>query len=318
MGGLTGFKILGTMSKYTQISFQGYRQPVTNIKPKQLITLNDYLYFTAEPGGKTLDVFHEIALAEAAGNNKLKAELKQKHLWYTTPCVVIDPIRNYKSIKYFTGLLVLDFDHIDYAQEFKYFLFHEYKFIIAVWLSPSKRGVKCLVRIPIVQTVVEFKEYYYGIAAEMEQYNGFDSSGQNCVLPLFQSYDPDLLDRDDAETWTIRGIKRGDFTLAPVRPTHKIEVTDRDKQIILKIIDSGFSNIVDYGHPPLRSLCITLGGYVASGYIEEYEALQIVNNRIECHPYLSKGIYGYQRTAIWAIRIGQNKPLTLNYRHNGG
>jgi hypothetical protein len=299
------------------IFFQIYRQPITNITPQKLISLDASLEYTKNPPRGIKDIFKQIAEAETAGDKELKANLKQNNLHYFTPCVIVDPIRNYESINSFTGLLVLDFDHIENAADFKTFLFEEYKCIIGVWLSPSRRGVKALVKIPVVSTVEHFKEYYYGIAAEMEQFNGFDPSGQNAVLPLFQSYDLDLLSRDDPDTWTVKGMKRNDFAAAPTKALPKIDPTDRDKQTIVKIINTGFDNIIDYGHPVLRSLCICIGGYIGTGYISEYEAIQLISSKIETHHYLKKGIAGYKKTAVWALRAGQTKPITLNYSQNG-
>jgi len=303
-----------------KIQFQVYRQPITNTRPEKLISLYQFLDYTEDPPIRIRDVFFQIAQAELADDKEEKARLKQKHLYYFNPCVIVDPVRRYEYIKSFTGLLVLDFDHLDNAEEFKYFLFEEYKCIIAAWLSPSKRGVKCLVKIPIVEvktpideSIKEFKEYYYGVAAEMDQYNGFDYSGQNCVLPLFQSYDPGLLDRNNSVPWIIKGIKRNDYTTAPTLPPPNIDITDTDRKTVVKIINTGFDNITDYGHPPLRGLCVVIGGYVAAGYIDEISALQLINNRIETHSYLKKGISGYKKTALSAIRAGQSKPLTLNY-----
>ncbi len=298
-----------------RIFFQVYKQPITNITPKKLISLDAFQEFTKQPPIGIINTFNQIATAESAGDTKLKAELKQRNLFYFTPCVIVDPTRNYANIKDFTGLLVLDWDHINNATDFKTFLFDEYKCIIAVWLSPSRRGVKALVKIPVVPTVEEFKEYYYGIASEMEVFNGFDPSGQNAVLPLFQSLDPDLLSRDDPDTWTQKGIKRNDFAASSVSRTLKIDPTDKDKQTIVKIINTGFDNIINFGHPPLRSLCICIGGYIAAGYISEYEAIQMISSKIENHKYLKKGPKGYIKTAQWAIKTGQSKPLTL--KHNG-
>ena len=186
MRGLTGLNNLNTVSKYTEISFQYYPARVNSNEPLGIISLEQFLISTKTPKDSTKAIFDQIAAAELSSNKKLKAELKQNHLFYFTPCVHVHPFRRYACIKHFTGLLILDFDHIDNARDFKYFLFDEYKSLIAAWLSPSKRGLKCLVKIPKVNTVEEFKEYYFGIASEMEVYNGFDPSGQNAVLPLFQ------------------------------------------------------------------------------------------------------------------------------------
>ena len=305
------------MEPYKDTEFQVYRQPITNNKPIKLVTLDQFLVHTQEAPIHIINVFDKIAEAKLAGNDKEKKRLKQKYLCFFTPCAVVEPTRSYENIKRFTGILVLDFDKIENAPEFKQYLFETYRCIIACWLSPTRKGVKALVRIPVVQTVDEFKEYYFGIETEMEQFNGYDPSCQNCVLPLFQSYDPDLLDRQDAETWTIKGSKRNAKPLTPALPAPIVDVTDKDKRTIIKIIDTAFNNITDTGHPVLRSLCLTIGGYVATGYIDEYDAIDYINHKIENHHYLSKGIYGYQKTARWAIQEGKRNPLTLNYRSNG-
>ena len=317
MRGVTGLNNLNTVSKYTEISLQYYPARVNSNEPLGIISLEQFLKSTKTPKDSTKAIFNQIAAAELSGNKKLKDELKQNNLFYFTPCVHVHPFRRYACIKHFTGLLVLDFDHIDNARDFKYFLFDEYKSVLAAWLSPSKRGLKCLVKIPKVNTVEEFKEYYFGIASEMEMYNGFDPSGQNAVLPLFQSWDMELLSRNDADTWTTKGFYPNALASVPMQITPKIINIGKDKQIIEKIINAGFKNISDCGHPVLRSLCLSIGGYVASGYIPEHEALQMIYYEIENHSYLRKGIRGYKTTAQWAIRAGQRKPLTLSNRCNG-
>jgi hypothetical protein len=278
--------------------------------------MDGLIQLTKNPPDSILRIFEKIAEAELSGDQEAKAKLKQSRLLMFTPCVIVDGKRNYASIVKFTGLVVLDFDHIDNASEFKTFLFNEYKSIVAVWLSPSKRGVKAIVKIPVVETIEEFKEYYFGIASEMDPYYGFDPSGQNAVLPLFQSYDPDLLCRDDFETWTKKGVKKNDFVQPAPSKIRRIKATDEEKKVVITIINSGFNNIVDYGHPPLRGLCFVIGGYIASGYIAETEAIELIHQRIESHPYLSKDVSGYSKTAEWAVKVGQTKPLYVRRQNH--
>ena len=235
---------------FDQIFVQVYKQPVTNTKPyKKLVSFRRFLTFTAEPGIRIIEVFELIEKAEQECNKEEKARLKQTYLVFFGVCVIVSKKRNYESILYFTGLLVLDFDHLENAAEFKQFLFEEYRCIIACWLSPSRRGVKAIVRIPAVETVEQFKEYFFGIAAEMDQYNGFDHSGQNCVLPLFQSYDPDLLERDDAEIWEIKGTKRNDFTAAPTKVRTGIKPNDHDKETVINRKSHAFVTIITARFP---------------------------------------------------------------------
>jgi hypothetical protein len=81
---------------------------------------------------------------------------------------------------------------------------------------------------------------------------------------------------------------------------------------IIKIIDSGFDNIHDNGHPQLRALCVAIGGYIANGYIDHTSALQHLDHRIATHHYLKKGVSGYKRTARQMLNFGQKRPLHLN------
>jgi hypothetical protein len=287
--------------------FQYYGGNIKGSKPLGTVTLDQFINSIRNAKPETLDLFRRIAEASAAGDETLRASLKVQ-LYSFTPCVLVSLTRSYKHIQSFTGILVLDFDKIDFAEEFRDYLFETYNCIIAAWVSPSKRGTKALVNIPVVANVDEFKSYYFGIAAEMDQYKGFDPSGQNAVLPLFQSIDPDLRYREDPAYWTEKGIMVG--ALKPSTPAPLTNFT-RDAETVGKIIRTGINKIVDNGHPQLRSICLSVGGYVANNYIDYSEALQLIDYLIERNGYLSKGVPGYKKTALWALNEGTKNPLTL-------
>ena len=293
-------------------SFQYYPAKVYEMQPTGTITLCDFLLEHLSDYGS--EIFQQIAKAESVGDNKLKAELKQNNLKVFTPCVKVDGYKDYKHINSFTGLAVLDFDHLDspsYSEEFKYFLFEEYDFIISAWLSPSKHGIKALASIPIVSTVDEFKGYYWGIEEEMKQYKGWDGSGQNPTLSLFQSYDPDLLLAADFTTWSKVATKKTAYDYTTTTTAPNIDVTDKDKFRVTKIIESGMNSINDNGHPQLRSLCISFGGYVGTGYLGMNEAEQFIDHLIASNSYLCKDVANYQKTARWGLKEGTNRPLLL-------
>lgn len=291
------------------IQFQYYSGDIKKSRPIGWVTVDQFIQANKYPKPHILDLFNQIAHYESIGDMEMKARLKER-LFSFTPCVHINRYRRYSDIISFTGLLVLDFDHIHNASEFKEYLFNEYKFIITAWLSPSKRGVKALVNIPIVNNTEEFKSLYYGISREMWQYNGFDGSGQNSVLPLFQSYDPDLLQRNDFDTWTEEGQKLDEFNAEQI-PATPIDPKDKNEERIIKMIDTGLDKIVDSGHPQLRGVCLAIGGYISNGYIDKLTAIQHIDNRIASHPYLKKGVDGYKKTARWGIEKGMTKPLHL-------
>lgn len=298
------------MKSINQTNFQYYPARVESNKPLGYVSLEYFLNAQKNPKPNTIKIFDAIARAELDGDMKLKSELKQKSLYYFTPCVTVKQYRRYKDIISFTGLLVLDFDHIDNADDFKKFIFNEYKFIVSCWLSPSKKGVKAFVNIPISKDVDEFKQYYHAATNIFDVYDGWDPSNKNAVLPLFQSYDKELLYRDQADQFTQKAIDPKALPPDPVKRSIPHNTQGKER-LIYKIAETGINKIGAPGHPQLRSICIALGGYVATGYINKMSILSHVDNLIELNSYLRKGTKGYQQTARWAIDEGMKTPIVL-------
>jgi len=292
--------------------FQYYNNKVVSSCPEGFITLNRFLDTIKNPKQETKDLLNKIVKASKNEDKKLKSELK-KRLYSFTPCVIVDKQRTYESIIYYTGLAVLDFDKIDNVIEFKEFLFNEYKQIIAAWLSPSKKGIKALVKIPIVKTKEEFKSYSWGLSAEMEIYKGFDIVVNNAVLLTFIGYDKDILIRDNAEMWTKKGIQINSFDLSKVKPfVQKDNVTSNQTDWVVNLVKEKINNIYDNGHPTLRGVSVMLGGYVSGGYVSQLDAIHLMENLIMSNRYLQKGVSGYIKTAKQAIYLGMKKPLSFD------
>lgn len=294
--------------------FQYYPNDINSSHPAGWVTIDRFIDANINPKPGVIKLFDAIQECDAKGDKEGKSKLKEK-LYSFTPCVNVSVRRRYSDITDFTGLMVLDFDKIDNAIDFKEYLFNEYNFIYICWISPSRKGVKALVQIPEIKLTTwqdstnEFKAYFYGIAEEMEQYSGFDATGQNCVLPLFQSMDREMLVNPFPFKWTDKGYKLNNFvTSIPI----EIKYTGEKKEsTIIKIINTGIGKIVDNGHPQLRSICLAVGGYVATGYIDYSTALGEVYNLIDRNNYLHKGISGYKKTAKQMLDIGMTKPLYL-------
>ena len=291
--------------------FQFYPAQIKSKRPIGTVTLDDFIKAVKEPNDKIKEIFRLIAQAEAVRDDAAKAKLKQENLFYFTPCVYTDGLgRSYSNIGHFNGLAVLDFDHIEDAETFKNYVFYNYNCVICGLLSPSKKGVKFLVKIPVVKSVDEFKEYFFGLGVEFEKFKGWDGSGQNPILPLFLSYDPELLYRSDAVEWIKKGKMLNAFKEA-VAPAIKIDTTDEDKRRVCENIKKAFDCIIDNGHPQVRAAGVSLGGYVASGYLDKYEAETFIYSLIASNNYLSKGIDGYKKTARTAIETGLKSQLFL-------
>jgi hypothetical protein len=284
--------------------FNYYAAEINKSRPLGTVTLTQFFEAIKNPKPHILEIYDRIYRADQEGNKELKAELKT-HLYSFTPCVVINGRRRYEDIVSFTGLMMLDFDKIDNAQEFKEFLFNTYDFIIGTWLSASKRGVRALVNIPYVETVDEFKSLFAGIEhEEMGQYHGFDTAPKNPVLPLFLSHDPDIYIGDTQGIWNIT------YNPPVSKPVEQYKF-DGDPTRVERIIKSAIDKITDNGHPQLRSAAYTMGGYVGSGNISMNRAVEFIHQLIDHNEYLSIKPAVYKRTAEEMIIKGSNDPLYL-------
>jgi hypothetical protein len=294
-----------------QTVFQYYPARVKSNTPIGCLTLQQFVQSIRNPKPHIREIFAQIKQAEEHNDKERKAQLKQNNLYYFTPCVIVNNRRKYENINSFTGLAVLDFDHIDNATDLKQHLFNTYTCILAAWLSPSAHGLKCLVHIPQALNITHFKMSWFALRDEFEVFDGWDDTTKNAVLPLFQSYDPYILYRDaDYTMWTKQTKDYKARRLDPIRKNIPYNAQPQEKRI-LRIADSGITRISEPGHPQLRSICIALGGYAASGYIDLHTLTTHVHNLIECNAYLQKGPEGYKKTADWAIQEGLKNPIRL-------
>lgn len=303
---------------YLDQKIQYYESSVYKTEPIGTCTLRQMLEAIKSPKPEVLELFKKIEKASKEGNKVLKDRLKSQ-LYYFTPCITTDGLgRKYSNIIDFNGILILDFDNLEeeFAISLKEFLFSEYKFVIAAFLSSSKRGVKVLVRIPIVSSVEGFKMLFYGLACKMQWIRGFDPSSQNPILPNYLTYDYDALWREDAVEWTGMGYKEDEFKISELETNFEVQdVTEEDKQEIYKQISNILSTITDQGHYTLRSASLLIGGFCPL-YLSFEEAQEFMFNEIENHHYLSSKPNVYKKTAIDMIQRGSMAPLLLNRHKN--
>ena len=290
------------------ITFNYYEADIKRSTPLGSVTLDYLINAIRTPKKDIRNVFEQIRIAEECKDMATKQALKSK-LYSFTPCVFVNGPRKYANIQHWTGLLVLDFDHLatDVAVEFKEYLFNEYKCIITAWLSASRHGVRALVKIPVCTSVDEFKHYFAGIERHLNCYNGFDTAPKNCILPMFISYDADIMHRTDAQTWSTKHIEI-------VPPPVKQYIVDDKTSVIEKIIAKRINTITDTGHIILRATSYLLGGYVGANYIDYNDAIALINNLIDSQSYLSKKPDVYKATAKQMVDKGLNFPTYLQNR----
>ena len=95
------------------------------------------------------------------------------------------------TLRQATGLAIFDYDHVENVHFLKWQL-SLLPYTFAVWISPSGTGIKHLVRIPIVKDKHEYKEYYFALLDELEEY-GPDTATSDINRLCFESYDPQLI-----------------------------------------------------------------------------------------------------------------------------
>jgi len=295
------------MRTTADIMFQYYPATIKDASPLGLVSVDAFFKAIQNPKPEIKEVFNQIKEAEQVGDMERKAQLKTK-LFSFTPAVIVGKRRAYAEIKSFTGLMPLDFDHLDpkTAQELKEHLFNDFPYIIASWLSPSKCGVRAFVNIPVCGSTDEYKQYFEGLAyhSDLGKYTNFDHAPKNAVLPLFLSYDPDIYFGDCSCIW--------DTKYNPPKPPPLVQYKyDANPSRVVQITKSAIDKISTNGHPQLRGAAFALGGYVGAGYIGQTEATELINHLIESNSYLSQKPMVYKATAKTMIEKGINQPLYL-------
>ncbi len=275
------------------------------------VSLDYFIKAHLYPKTKVRLLLEKIQEASKLGLKDEKARLKTQ-LYSFTPAVIIKKgaARKYDNIESFTGFAQLDFDKIettDLAVSLKEHLFHSYPEIICSYLSPSGLGVKCLISIKKSESIEDYKATMKSIASEMQDIDYFDPVTKNAVLPLFISYDVNLLYRKKYSTWTKQDFSKPSYDHLNTVPKNEMP-DDRAKARVLKILERDFSQIFSDGHPQVRSSALKLGSRVGAGYIDRIEAEQWITNLIRLNSYLQKGVKGYIDTAMWGIREGSKNP----------
>lgn len=300
---------------YSSCYFPYFPSRADIIDPLGMITLAQFLKAHKEPKQSTLETFKAIEEATERGDKKTKDKIKQTKLTYFTPSTCLTK-RNYESITCFTGIIVMEYDKLGYekANKLKNQIFKRFKSCICAYFSPSRTGCKFLFRTMKVNSVEEYKEYFYGLASYLEQIEGFDSSSKSPVLPLFLSYDKDMLIRDESEleTWVLKGTYPTSIDNREFSDVKVENVSEEDLRHIYAIIDKRFKKIDEQqaGHNLVITTSLLCGGWVGAGYISEQEIVDYLTDKITNSVYCA-GRSDYYKTMRRFVSDGILRPLLL-------
>ena len=295
---------------------------ITKTSSSGYISLEQFVNSHLEPKDSIVSLFEAIEEASKIGDKKRKAELKAE-LPFFTVSAVFEGGRKYANIVEFNPIAQLDFDGLteQEAEDFRGYLFEQYPQIICSYLSPSRKGVKAIIRIPQIDEtngieagIKEYKDYYRAIESEFSNYKGFDSAPKNLVLPLFLSHDWFMFARDieDTKEWDLKEYEADSLTQEfplPIKPYKKLKTNDKHELRAYRTVRKAISSIIaSPGHFQLRSACLIFGTRCGAGYVDYQDAKREVEQLVRQNAYLSKGVAGYVKTALWGLENGYSTP----------
>ena len=291
---------------------------VKEIKKGFVLTLERALERITE--GTSKDLVLKVSKLSSEESKPFKKQL---------PCIMFNGTFNERvndGLVKASQFAVLDFDNTKQANkpfEAAIELREELKndeLIYSAWLSPSLKGVKALVKIPIVKDDAEFKEYYEALiihyASLGDENKELDISNKNIARVCYESFDEGLWINDDSRLWEEKVIIK-DKTPRP-KPTAFNLPDDTKHPYIKKVVSNVIQTTVGMiatatdgdKHLKLIDASVLLGGYVPR-YISEAEAISHLSFACEANGYSENKSYSYSRNLIDGIAMGMAKPLVV-------
>ena len=244
---------------------------------------------TGKPGS-----LEKVTLVRA-GDKSIKQEL---------PAVCFSGVfekgkRTDDSLLYHSGLIVLDFDHVDVGRA-KSALAGD-KYIMACWESPSGDGVKALVE---VTNTERHRDHYRSLTRYFsDQYAlELDSTGENESRACFESYDPDIVIKTEYERYggmlSEHSQNQEVKSLGGWTDFQKVNIA---AMMIAKAEDGEKHNV-------LVKASTLMGGYIESGIVEEDVARWVLQREIQKRDIDS--LEGALKAIDDGIRKGKQLPIS--------
>jgi len=208
--------------------------------------------------------------------------------------------RKDQDLKSHSGLVVLDFDHID-VQESKGLLGTD-DYVLACWASPSGDGLKALVK---VSNPDKHRDHFRSLQSYFESQYGLevDPSGVNEARACYESHDPDLVINTTAQPFGMMLSEKALDQSAELKVGNTY--TDYGKLNIVCAMIRGASD--GEKHAVLCKASVLAGGYIAAGRIEEDEAVRVMRRELDVKDI--DDIDHAVRTLLDGIERGKTQPI---------
>lgn len=192
-----------------------------------------------------------------------------------------------------SGLVILDFDT-------PWVVLEESPFFYATWRSP-RGGMKALVKIPVVKSDQEFKQYFYALQA---RFPDVDPSGKDISRFCFMSHDPDIHINPESQVWT-------ETVKTERSPGKSVKSDFKRLNTAIAMIDK--AEVGNRNNTMIKAGKL-IGGYIASGELNEIDALEICGRAIQAmDPADYKDNFRSFRNGI---EYGKQEPLSDGERKN--
>lgn len=171
-----------------------------------------------------------------------------------------------------SGYIILDFDHVDVAATKQHLGTDDH--IYACWTSPSGDGIKALVKITNPE---RHRDHFRALVAYFDKQYGIqvDESGINESRACFESYDPDIIVKDQSKPF---GAFTSELAQQQVPVNERGEYTDYMKLNLaarmIRLADDGEK------HSALIRAAKLCGGYIAAGRMEDEEVVRVLFREI--------------------------------------
>jgi len=171
-----------------------------------------------------------------------------------------------------SGYVILDFDHVDVEATKQHLGTDDH--IYACWTSPSGDGIKALVKITNPE---RHRDHFRALVTYFDKQYGIqvDESGINESRACFESYDPDIIIKDQSKPF---GAFTSELAQQQVPVNERGEYTDYMKLNLaarmIRLADDGEK------HSALIRAAKLCGGYIAAGRMEDEEVVRVLFREI--------------------------------------
>jgi len=228
----------------------------------------------SDPKRSTIETILDRFKEDTNGIQEMRQKENFKELKKSLPIACFGGVFNHRSkeglIKA-SQLMVLDFDDVKGIVEKKKGI-SKCKFVLSVFVSPSGKGLKALIKIPLVKNDKEYKEYYSGART---MFDGLDDSGKDISRACFFAYDPYIYINYDCETFT----KKIEETSSIPKMTK--ETKYNDYSLASRVLNIIRNAVHGERHVKILNASRLMGGYVAAGKISQHEAIRLLEQ--ECY-----------------------------------